>query len=92
MAPKGGEELRGASRGWPPGPGEAAGLAPAVQVRGAPRRGAAGCVGKAGQNIDHAPEITKMKIHWRMPLKIRWKMPLKILWTSDNPLEHAAEK
>ena len=32
----------------------------------------------SGQNITHQIEITKVKIHWKMPLTIHWKMPLKI--------------
>ena len=35
---------------------------------------------------NYAPEITKVKFHWKMPLKFHWEIPgkstgnLKILW------------
>ena len=40
----------------------------------------------------HTPEIAKVKFHWKMPLKTHWAIPVKIYWTSDNPLEHTADK
>ena len=46
---------------------------------------------KIGAN-DDTPEITKVKLYWKMPLNIRWAFPVKIHTTSDNPLEKAADK
>ena len=36
---------------------------------------------------DYTPNLTKMKMCWKMPLKLIWKVPAEIHWTSDNPLE-----
>ena len=40
----------------------------------------------------YAPEVTKVKVRWKMPLEIRWKLPEQIHWTSDSPLENTTEK
>ena len=33
----------------------------------------------------YAPEITRAKFHWKMPLNIHWGIPVKIHGESDNP-------
>ena len=41
---------------------------------------------------DFTPDITNMKIHWKMPLRIHWEIQVKMHWGSDNPLENITEK
>ena len=40
----------------------------------------------------YTPEISKVKIHSKMPLKIQWRNPVKIHRESDNPLENTTDK
>ena len=35
----------------------------------------------------YTPEITKVKMCWKIPLKVHWGIPVKIHWASDNPVE-----
>ena len=41
---------------------------------------------------DSTPEITKVKLHWKVPVNVHWKFPVEINWKSDNPLENTTEK
>ena len=58
---------------------------------GARPRPGAGSLLWSGQNR-FSPEITKVKLRWKMPLKIHWNFPVKIRWESDNPAENTAEQ
>ena len=40
----------------------------------------------------YTPEITKVKLHGKMPLRVHWKIPVDIHWTSGHLLEHTAEQ
>ena len=46
---------------------------------------------QSGQKY-YTPEISKVKIHWKMPLQVHWTIPVRIHWTSDNPFEHTNDK
>ena len=41
---------------------------------------------------DYTPELTKVQIHWKMPLHIHLTIPVKIHWQSDNPSENTTDK
>ena len=41
---------------------------------------------------DYTPEITKMRIHRKLPLKIHLTILGEIHWKSDNPLEDTTDK
>ena len=41
---------------------------------------------------DHTPEITKIKLRWKMPLKCHSNCPMEIHLKSGNPLENTTEQ
>ena len=39
----------------------------------------------------YTPEITKVKLRWKMPPKLHWTVQVEIHWTGDNPLDDTTE-